>query len=144
MTSEQPENEDHQSNVGALLVVVGRKQRHDKIKELLGDFADAEWVELCERLAQNGEVHSLLPSKRCVILPDFEAENAKDSLTIQNCVRRLFEEHSEHCQSAALIVLNCFPEGGEVHNELHRAFAVHLTLRRLQGKALILNISDFS
>lgn len=131
------------NNKSTLLVVIGRAPRHPKVSSLISHINEHEWQVLCSTLAGKSELHSFIPLHRCIVLPDFEKHNEPLAPVVQRSVRLLFEEHQRHCASASIVVLNCFTEGGSALKTLHRAFALHLTLNAMAGKALILNVDEF-
>jgi hypothetical protein len=143
MLNSMHEKNNTESDNSSLLVVIGRAPRHPKVSSLISHLNEHEWQLLCNTLAGKSEIHSFIPERRCVILPDFEKHNGPIAPVVQRSVRLLFEEHQRHCASASIVVLNCFAEGGRTLKELHRAFALHLTLNGMAGKALILNVDRF-
>jgi|GEM_PF-5911049 len=143
MHSSPNEKNNPESDNSSLLVVIGRAPRHPKVSSLISHLSEHEWQALCNALAGKSELHSFIPVQRCVVLPDFEQHNEPLAPVVQKSVRLLFEEHQRHCASASIVVLNCFAEGGSALKVLHRAFALHLTLNGMVGKALILNVEAF-
>lgn len=137
------ENLLHPKKNSALLVAVARIGRHQKLLELFPDYTDFAWATLCLALQRSGTPHSFLPASRRILLPDFDAYMSEPTARIQSSVREIFLAHETHCPEAAIVLLNCFTEDSSVHRALCRAFAVHLTLRGLRGKALIVNQDQF-
>lgn len=129
-------------NKGALLVLVARVSRSEKIKELTSGWSSARWQNLCATLAGNLQTHSCLPEENLVLLPDLELHGTIARSQVRSLVREVFEQHRRHSSGSAIVVLNPFSADGIADAYFQHFLNLFITLHEMEGRVLMLRCED--
>jgi hypothetical protein len=127
---------------GALVVVVARSQRTEKVRGLTSILDDDNWESLCVDIQREMLGRSFLPDEPLFVLPHFEDEQTSLRESVHKNVRMLFEERNKHNAKCSIVVLSSFEEGGVVDRNLKRSFQIFLTVHGDQGNAFMVYADD--
>lgn len=126
----------------ALLVVVARHPRTEKVKQLTARWSDAEWRELCVGISAVGVSSSFLPERGLVLLPDLEMHGTIARSQVRSLVREVFEQHRRHSSGSAIVVLNPFSADGIADAYFQHFLNLFITLHEMEGRVLMLRCED--
>jgi hypothetical protein len=129
-------------SIAAIVVLVARHPRAPKVRELTEDWDDESWAALCIQLANEKIGKSYMPERPLFILPDFEASQSDEKVSIHKSIRIFFKQRSLHANKSPIAVLSCFKKEGEVDKVLKRSFQIFLSIHGDQGKAFLMYLSD--
>ena len=129
--------EENNESSSALLILVARKTRSQGQLKLTSFWTPEQWQSLVVETSTSKMPIVLMPEKRLVLIPDFEAFEDLEFIHVHQVVRMIFQERKAHADGCAIVFLSSFSRDSQADVIIKRSFDILLTVHLIHGKALL-------